>query len=112
MARAGRSTDDYFLCRCCRAELPTSATFCRHCGASEESGWGQDDDEEGLDLPEGYREDDDEFDDDEFDYDEFIAREFPDQAPQGKPSGRRFQLAVVLLLCLGLLVSAVLYVWP
>src|SRR5262245_34607184 len=46
--------DDYFLCRCCGAELPATATFCGHCGASDECGWGDDHQREELDLPAGY----------------------------------------------------------
>jgi hypothetical protein len=98
--------DDYFLCSYCGAELPLTATFCRHCGASDECGWGEDENKEDLDLSAGYCEDDD-----AFDYDEFIAEEFPDQAPQeASKLDHRFQLACVVLLCIGLLASVVLYV--
>jgi hypothetical protein len=87
--------------------LPTNATFCRHCGASDECGWGEEDDPDDLDLPGGYREDDE----DDFDYDEFVAREFPDQAPEGAyPQNRHFQMAVIVLVCIGLLASAIFYV--
>ena len=83
-----------------------TATFCRHCGASDESGWGEEQ-REVPDLPTGYSEEDD-----DFDYDEYLSREFPDQSPEGKHSGnRRFQAAVVVLICVALLASAILYVW-
>src|SRR5438093_10067022 len=97
-----RQDDDYFRCRCCGAELPLSAKFCRHCGASDDCGWGggggEDEDDEELDLPTGHREEDD-----EFDYDEFLAEEFPEQAPEGEDQAkRRFQATVIVLVCLGL----------
>jgi hypothetical protein len=98
--------DDYFVCSYCGAELPITATFCRHCGASDECGWGEDENKEDLDLPTGYREEDD-----TFEYDEFIAEEFPDQAPEtADQQQRRFHLVVVVLVCIGLLASAVFYV--
>ncbi len=103
-----RTTDDYFLCRCCGAELPLSATFCRHCGASDECGWGEDGDDDpqdDLDLPTGYR-----AKDDDFDYDEFIASEFPDQAKSDDaPIQISFRAVVIVLVCIGLLASAILY---
>ena len=74
---------DYFICECCGAELPATATFCRHCGASDECGWGRDYQREPLDLPAGYGDEDD-----EFDYDEFIAQEFPDQAASRRQDAR------------------------
>jgi hypothetical protein len=99
--------DGYFLCQCCGAELPLTATSCRYCGASDESGWGEDYQREDLDVPARYGEEDD-----DFDYDDFVAREFPDQATGGgDPTASRFQVVVVLLICIGLLASVVLYVF-
>jgi hypothetical protein len=107
MSKAKPARDDYFVCQCCGAELPTTATFCRHCGASDECGWGDDCRREELDLPVGYGAEDN----DDFDYDEFVASEFPDQADETKRSSKRgFQTAVVVLICISLLASALLYV--
>lgn len=80
------SSSDYFVCPHCGAELPPDATFCRQCGASEESGWG------------------DEFDgdvatEDEFDYDDFVAREFPDHVPH-RWTPVKIVTAIVALLCI------------
>ena len=108
MSKAKPVRDDYFVCPCCGAELPASATFCRHCGASDECGWGEDHQGEELDLPAGYGEEDDA----DFDYDEFVAREFPAQAAERtQGSKRRFQTVVIVLICISLFASAVLYVW-
>jgi hypothetical protein len=107
VANRAKSADDYFHCQCCGAELPLTATFCRHCGASDECGWGEDHQREELDLPTDYGEEDD-----DFDYDEFIASEFPDQAAGGdSPIQVRFRVVVVVLICIGLLASVVFYVF-
>jgi hypothetical protein len=106
MRKPPRRDNDYFLCKCCGARLPVSATFCRHCGASDECGWGEDDQQEELDLPRGYREDDD----DDFDYDEFVAGEFPDQArADDAPIQVSFRAVVIILVCIALLASAIFY---
>lgn len=68
--------DDYFLCPHCGAEVAAGASFCRECGASDESGW--QDDGTLYDDDDGYSEDDG------FDYDEFIRREFPDHASEAR----------------------------
>ncbi len=110
MAKPARPADDYFLCRGCGAELPLSATFCRHCGASDESGWGEggegdDDEQDALDLPAGYREKDN-----DFDYDEFVADEFPEQSSDDdSPIQVSFRAVVIVLVCIGLLASAIFY---
>jgi hypothetical protein len=95
-------TDDYFTCPCCGAELPSSVHFCRHCGASDDSGWGDERDDPAHDG---------DFDlDDEFDYDGFLRREFPEHAPRSAPGARKILLgAIVLLLCLLLLLVSL---WP
>jgi hypothetical protein len=102
--------DDYFVCESCGAELPLTATFCRHCGASDECGWGENQQREEFGLPGGY---DDEQDD--FDYDEFVAREFPDQGTAGATGAAQtaspFRVAVVLVICISLLASVVFYVF-
>ncbi len=66
------SDSDYCVCPHCGEDLPQHATFCRECGASDQSGWNE---EDAWDDPEPS-----DLDDSDFDYDEFIAREFPDQA--------------------------------
>ena len=56
------SNDDWFSCHHCGAALPVTATYCRECGASAESGWNDGElDEDGGD---------------DFDYDEYVSREF------------------------------------
>ena len=65
---------DYDLCEFCGAEMAVGATFCRECGASDDSGWNDEYDED----YEG-----DEYDEEEEDareYEDFIRREFPDHA--------------------------------
>jgi hypothetical protein len=52
-----------FPCYHCGADVPQNRQSCPSCGASEEDGWGHDNDH----LVE-----------DEFDYDEFLEREFDD----------------------------------
>ena len=64
---------DAAVCSHCGAELAPRASFCRACGASEDSGWS-----------EGAYESTEEWaleDESDFDYDDFVAREFPDAAP-------------------------------
>ena len=81
-----------FPCPCCGADVSAGAHFCRECGASEDSGWNEADEEPSG----GYAEDDD------FDYDDFIRREFPGQEDAGARHRlkRAFFVAVVLLVCL------------
>jgi hypothetical protein len=96
--------DDYFICKCCGAELPGDAAFCRHCGASDESGWGEDDFND--DVSGGYG------DEDDFEYDDFLRREFPDQAPAEEITfKRRLVTAVVWLTCIALLLSSVFWIF-
>lgn len=79
--------DDYFLCPHCSAEVPVNARFCRHCGATDESGWSEF--TEGA--ADGY---DDEYDD--FDYDEYVQREWGGSAPTG--GVRRWATTLLILL--------------
>lgn len=69
------------------------ADFCRHCGASESSGW--------ADTSEHYAG----TDEDDFDYDEFIANEFPDASQNIK---RDWKSLVVILVLVGFLLAFVL----
>jgi MoCo/4Fe-4S cofactor protein with predicted Tat translocation signal len=92
-------SEDYWVCPNCGEDLPAGATFCRHCGASDDAGWDGDD---SLTETDGL----DEWDDDsEFDYDEFLSREFPDQAAtrDWHPTSRSILLAAIALLCIALL---------
>jgi len=81
--------NDYFICPHCGAEVRAGADVCRECGASDESGWGEDDHSW----------------DDDFDYDEFISREFPSRSTSKAPrySRRCLVIVVVLLVCFALL---------
>ncbi len=81
---------DGFVCPNCGAEVAAGATFCRECGASDDSGWGDDADV----LYE-----------DDFDYDEFVSREFPQHAPDGMQlTAKQWVIRlIVVALCLGLL---------
>lgn len=79
-----------FSCPNCGAEVSTGKSFCRACGASDDSGWGND--ESSYDA--GYTAEDD------FDYDEFLEREFPDQAERRPPSAWRVGWIVVAILLL------------
>lgn len=97
MNRKQRQDGDYFVCPHCGSDVPAGASFCRECGASDESGW--DDDEIADALPDAYAPDTD------FDYDEFISREFPEYAKStGRPLATRwFTGLVVAIVCIAFL---------
>ena len=80
--------EDDFICPCCGADVRAGASFCRECGASDESGWTDDEDWS-----------------DDFDYDEYLRREFPERATVSTPLRiKRFITGfVVILLCITLL---------
>jgi hypothetical protein len=66
-------TPDY--CSNCGADLPRNAKVCPECGADEKTGWSDEADIGGLDLP-----------DEEFNYDKFVENEFGEKkkiVPQG-----------------------------
>jgi uncharacterized membrane protein YvbJ len=98
---AATQEDDYFVCPNCGAELKIDAEFCRECGASEDSGWGEGN--------AGW--DDDQAGEDEFDYDDFVRREFPEHSVPAADTGSKRWIVgiVVLLLCLALVAIQVLY---
>jgi hypothetical protein len=52
-------------CPICGAEVPPNAKACPKCGADEKTGWSEDAETSGLDLP-----------DEDFDYEEFVKHEF------------------------------------
>lgn len=53
------------ICPNCGAEIPPNARACPGCGADEKTGWSEEAEAEGLDLPE-----------ETFDYEDFVKREF------------------------------------
>lgn len=95
----GEPHDAFLYCPHCGATLAEDAEFCAACGASEESGWRDEDDAPWDERAE-----------EEFDYDDFLRREFPDQAPAAPwPSARRAWFAVlVVVLCLAFVLMTVL----
>ncbi len=98
MNRKQRQEDDYFVCPHCGSDVPTGAASCRECGASDESGWDDDDGIAGA-FSEAYAPDTD------FDYDEFINREFPEHAEPSaeSQSTRWFAGLVVAIVCIAFL---------
>lgn len=92
--RHRRPTAPAFDCECCGARLPGGSTFCRHCGASEESGWGE----------RGEVHEDLGTLDEDFDYEEFVEREF------GSTAGPNvsWRGIVVILILLGFLLAILL----
>jgi hypothetical protein len=53
------------VCPNCGAAVPAGAKACPGCGADEQTGWSEQANPDGLDLPE-----------EQFDYDDFVRREF------------------------------------
>jgi hypothetical protein len=97
MARRQRS-GDYFHCPHCGGKVAVGASFCRHCGADEGSGWSDD--------TQTYAEGN--YDEDDFDYDEYLAREFPESAPTKRPRPHWLIVLVVAAICLAMLLATVL----
>jgi hypothetical protein len=58
------------ICPNCGAEVPRNAKACPECGADEQTGWSEEAQGTGLDLP-----------DENFDYDDFVEREFGGKKP-------------------------------
>jgi hypothetical protein len=61
------------ICPNCGADVPRNAKACPECGSDEKTGWSEQAQADGLDLPE-----------DSFDYEEFVEKEFG----AGKPAPR------------------------
>ncbi len=105
MTKRRRERREHFICPCCGAEVPAGAVFCRQCGASDESGWGEDDSPDGW-SPAEYGSDDD------FDYDEFVRREFPEQADaESKRRLRQWALAVLVAIVVIALLGSLHFRW-
>jgi hypothetical protein len=78
----------------CGEEVPANAKVCPECGACEKSGWSEDVDSSGLDLP-----------DEDFDYEKFVAEEF--EGGVKKSPAQWLWWAVAVVLVLGVLVFLV-----
>ncbi|HET7624406.1 MAG TPA: zinc ribbon domain-containing protein [Verrucomicrobiae bacterium] len=75
------------ICPNCGAEIPRKAKACPECGSDENTGWSEDAQYDGLDLP-----------DDNFDYDKFIQKEFG--GDKMSPSGLSWFWWVIALIVL------------
>jgi hypothetical protein len=64
------------ICPHCGAEVPRNARACPECGSDENTGWSEDAQSDGLDLPE-----------ENFNYDEFVEREFGGKPASPVPRG-------------------------
>lgn len=62
------------ICPNCNADVPRNAKTCPECGSCESTGWSEEAQVEGLDLP-----------DESFDYEDYVQREFGQK--QGLPRG-------------------------
>ena len=82
------------ICPNCGAEVPPMARACPECVADEKTGWSEEAQASGLDLP-----------DENFDYDDFVKREFGDKSPV--PRGVRWFWWVIALA----LAAAFIAVW-
>ena len=77
------------VCPNCGAEVPRRAKACPECGADEKTGWSDEIEYGGLDLP-----------DEEFNYDEFVDREFGGKTVKPRGIGWLWWLvALILVLC-------------
>jgi uncharacterized membrane protein YvbJ len=75
------------ICPNCGAEVPLKAKACPECGSDEQTGWSEEAQKGGLDLPE-----------EDFDYDDFVKREFAGKNPV--PRGIHWFWWVIALLAL------------
>ena len=93
MAKRRQSADDFFTCPNCGADVRAGAKFCRACGASDDSGWGEDDCSDNDGISSGYGPEDD------FDYDDFVRREFSDRSEVSpKYQAKRWAMGIVVAL--------------
>jgi hypothetical protein len=84
---------DFFVCPHCGADVPARARFCRHCGASDDSGWNDGEADDGLSAADA---------EDDFDYDDYLRREFPDHAPPDPQRSLRKALVTFVVLAVAL----------
>lgn len=73
-------------CPNCGANVPRNAKACPECGSDEETGWSQEAETGGLDLP-----------DENFDYDDFVKKEF-DSSKNPVPRGIKWYWWIVAVL--------------
>lgn len=94
-----------FPCPHCGAAVRKGARACRECGSEAGTGWAEDADSLGVDLPTGYRREE------EFDYEEWLRKEtatIGGVPPWRNPRmWRRLALAAFVLLLALLLVTTV-----
>ena len=81
------------ICPNCGARVPPNAKACPECGSDEETGWSDEAETGGLDLPE-----------ENFDYGDFVRKEFGGNSPV--PRGIKWYWWVIAVL----LVAAFLFV--
>ena len=83
------------ICPNCGAEVSPRSKTCRACGADDQTGWSEDAQHGGLDLP-----------GEDFDYDSFVADEFGGR--RVKPRGLHwFWWLVALLLLFGVVLVCI-----
>ena len=78
------------VCPVCGTEVPRNAKACPECGSDEQTGWSEQAETGGLDLP-----------DEHFDYKDFVDREFGGKKPV--PRGQHWfwwVLAIVVIIVL------------
>jgi uncharacterized membrane protein YvbJ len=75
------------ICPNCGASVPRNAKACPECGSDEQTGWSDEAESTGIDLP-----------DDSFDYDDFVKKEFGAKSPV--PHGIKWYWWVIAVLLL------------
>ena len=83
-------------CPICGADVPPKAKACPECGADEKTGWSEEANASGLDLP-----------DEDFNYEEFVKREFSGGKKSLVPHGIHWFWWIVAVVILG----AILLAW-
>ena len=82
------------ICPNCGAKVPRNAKACPECGSDEETGWSEETNTDGLDLPE-----------EKFDYEDYVKREFG--AKKVMPQGISWFWWVAAILVIGAFVFLV-----
>ena len=83
-------------CPICGADVPPKAKACPECGADEKTGWSEEANASGLDLP-----------DEDFNYEEFVKREFSGGKKSFVPQGLHWFWWVVA----AILLASILWAW-